>query len=204
MLYWFTCILTVSIIVHCWIVPDLKNNCYVPEQNTFYDLLFINYCCYDCLYNAMIMSIRKNKYIIIELISCFFILQELESESDQSKLFWLVIVHCQSVSQVSQSTIAYKTSLKLLGQIQWNFKGSSIAWLYKITTKHTDWTTTTQCIADFCFCFKEHLWRNNFDRTVRSLMKLHGKLPWMTPHKNTTITIDQLQQQQNDRLPVLL
>ena len=49
------------------------------------------------------MSIRKNKYIIIELISCFFILQELESESDQSKLFWLVIVRCQSVSQSSQS-----------------------------------------------------------------------------------------------------
>ena len=66
------------------------------------------------------MSIRKNKYIIIELISCFFILQELESESDQSKLFWLVIVRCQSVSQsVSQSVKS--VSQHLLTKHLWNY-----------------------------------------------------------------------------------
>ena len=77
-----------------------------------------------------------------------------------------------------------KTSLKLLGQIQWNITGSFFGWPSpKTTTRHHDWPTTkTTELSTSCFALK-----NIYSETTRqNAMTNHRKLLWMTVYKNTT------------------
>ena len=85
-----------------------------------------------------------------------------------------------------------KTSLKLLGQIQWNITGSFFGWPSPKTTTRHDANNKNNRIVDFLFCFKEHLLWNykakcnekSQEASLGDRLQKYNKASWLTNNNN--------------------
>ena len=73
--------------------------------------------------------------------------------------------------------------------------------VYKNTTRHQDWQTTTTKWWTSMFALKNFYKYNIKDTTMTDTRKLHGKLPFVTLYKDTTKHLIE-QQQQNGQFLV--
>ena len=105
---------------------------------------------------------------------------------------------CLTFCFVLKNMLSYIISLKLMGQIQWNFTGRFL-WLPSTKCQSSTITTTTTKWPTSWFALKHLLWncQANFNKTLQE-SSLHDSLQKM--QLGVEIDQQQQQQQQNDRL----